>query len=99
MSEERTTCGDRYAHLYSNNLYTRWKLTQFLSTTAQKAVDYIGGSKKAHMNIGEYSQTLFAIPPQIILFYGSGLQPTQSAFLILFHDLSIDRYVVQEALP
>ena len=51
MSEEREMSLDRLVHLYFTNSYARWKLVQFLSTT-QKAVDYIGGSMKAHMNIG-----------------------------------------------
>ena len=66
MSEERTRWLDRIVLLRTDLSFARSKLIQFLSTTAQKAVDYIGGSMKVLMNMGGYSQTLFAIPPKNI---------------------------------
>ena len=52
MSEERAKLLDRMVLLHPYFSYTRRKLIQFLSTTAQKAVHCIGGSKKVQMNIG-----------------------------------------------
>ena len=52
MSEKRTTWLDLIVLRDSDTSHTRCKLIQYLSTIAQKAVDYIGGSKKVQMNIG-----------------------------------------------
>jgi hypothetical protein len=62
MSEERTTWLDRIVLLRTDFSFARSKLIQFLSTTAQKAVDYIGGSKKVHMNIGGLFSNIVRFP-------------------------------------
>ena len=52
MSEERTTWWDRIVLIRSHTSFVVRKPIQFLSITTQKAVDYIGGSKKAQKNMG-----------------------------------------------
>jgi len=44
---------DRIIRFHYDTSHTRRKPILFLSATAQKAVDYNGGSKKEQMNMGE----------------------------------------------
>jgi hypothetical protein len=58
----------------------RRKFIQFQPTTAQKAVDYIGGSKKVQMNIGGTFTNIVRFPTDNYCSYSLLTMNTEADF-------------------